>query len=134
VLFEGICEVSKTYQAQSAAIEIVFVNVNPQSTLLLGQARGACLAALSHLSLPVAEYTALQMKKSIAGHGKAAKAQVQEMVKRLLQLPALPGPDAADALGLAITHAHASRGMALMKEAGMGRAKASGMLRAGRGG
>jgi crossover junction endodeoxyribonuclease RuvC len=92
------------------------------------------LAALSHLSLPVAEYTALQMKKSIAGHGKAAKAQVQEMVKRLLQLPALPGPDAADALGLAITHAHASRGMALMKEAGMGRAKASGMLRAGRGG
>jgi len=134
VLFEGICEVSKTYQAQSAAIEIVFVNVNPQSTLLLGQARGACLAALSHLSLPVAEYTALQMKKSIAGHGKAAKAQVQEMVKRLLQLPALPGPDAADALGLAITHAHASRGMALMKEAGMGRARASGMLRAGRGG
>ena len=112
----------------------MFVNVNPQATLLLGQARGACLAALVHQQLSVAEYTALQMKKAIAGHGKAAKAQVQEMVKRLLNLPGLPGPDAADALGLAITHAHAARGMALMKDAGMGRAKSSGMLRGGRGG
>jgi crossover junction endodeoxyribonuclease RuvC len=74
------------------------------------------------------------MKKAVAGHGKAAKAQVQEMVKRLLLLPSLPGADAADALGLAITNAHASRGMALMAQAGMGRAKASGMLRGGRGG
>ena len=74
------------------------------------------------------------MKKAVAGHGKAAKAQVQEMVKRLLRLPSLPGADAADALALAITHAHASRGMALMSQAGMGRAKASGMLRGGRGG
>ena len=134
LLFDGIHEVVARYQPQAAVVEIVFVNVNPQATLLLGQARGACLTALVSAHLPVAEYTALQMKKAVAGHGKAAKAQVQEMVKRLLQLPALPGPDAADALGLAITHAHASRGMALMKEAGMGRAKASGMLRAGRGG
>ncbi|MFN6060893.1 MAG: crossover junction endodeoxyribonuclease RuvC [Burkholderiales bacterium] len=134
VLFEGICEDCQLYQPQTAAIEIVFVNVNPQSTLLLGQARGACLAALAHQPLPVAEYTALQMKKAVAGHGKAAKAQVQEMVKRLLKLPSLPGADAADALALAITHAHASRGMALMSQAGMGRAKASGMLRGGRGG
>ena len=87
--------------------EIVFVNMNPQASLLLGQARGACLTSLVHSGLPVAEYTALQMKKAIAGHGKAAKAQVQEMVKRLLNLPGLPGPDAADALGLAITHVHA---------------------------
>ena len=134
VLFYGISEVSQRYRPDAAALEIVFVNVNPQSTLLLGQARGACLAALVHQQLPVAEYTALQMKKSIAGHGKAGKAQVQEMVKRLLNLPGLPGPDAADALGLAITHAHAARGMALMQDAGMGRAKASGMLRGGRGG
>lgn len=134
VLFEGVCEVCQRYQPQTAAVEIVFVNVNPQSTLLLGQARGACLAALAHQPLPVAEYTALQMKKAVAGHGKAAKAQVQEMVKRLLKLPSLPGADAADALALAITHAHASRGMALMSQAGMGRAKASGMLRGGRGG
>ena len=131
VIFDGILEINARYQPEVASVEIVFVNVNPQSTLLLGQARGACLAALVHQQLPVAEYTALQMKKSIAGHGKAGKAQVQEMVKRLLNLPGLPGPDAADALGLAITHAHAARGMALMQDAGMGRAKASGMLRGG---
>jgi len=117
-----------------ASVEIVFVNVNPQATLLLGQARGCCLTALVSCNLSVAEYTALQMKKAITGHGRAAKSQIQEMVKRMLKLPAAPGPDASDALGLAITHAHASRGMALMKEAGMGRAKASGMLRGGRGG
>jgi Holliday junction resolvasome RuvABC endonuclease subunit len=90
-----------------ASVEIVFVNVNPQATLLLGQARGACVTALVSCDLPVAEYTALQMKQAITGHGRARKSQVQEMVKRLLQLPALPRQDAADALGLAITHAHA---------------------------
>ena len=107
LLFDGIGEVHARYQPQAAAVEIVFVNVNPQATLLLGQARGACVTALVHCGLPVAEYTALQMKKAVAGHGKAAKAQVQAMVQRLLQLPQAPGPDAADALGLAITHAHA---------------------------
>ena len=107
ILFEGITEVSERYQPDMAAIEIVFVNVNPQSTLLLGQARGAALTALVMQELPVAEYTALQMKKAITGNGRAAKSQIQEMVKRMLQLPGLPGTDAADALGLAITHAHA---------------------------
>ena len=107
VIFEGIGEVVTRYGPQESVVEIVFVNMNPQASLLLGQARGACLTSLVHSGLPVAEYTALQMKKAIAGHGKAAKAQVQEMVKRLLTLPGLPGPDAADALGLAITHAHA---------------------------
>jgi crossover junction endodeoxyribonuclease RuvC len=107
VIFEGIGEVATRYGPQESVVEIVFVNMNPQASLLLGQARGACLTSLVHSGLPVAEYTALQMKKAIAGHGKAAKAQVQEMVKRLLTLPGLPGPDAADALGLAITHAHA---------------------------
>jgi crossover junction endodeoxyribonuclease RuvC len=111
VIFSGIAEVSQRYHPHESAVEIVFVNMNPQASLLLGQARGACLTALVHQSLPVAEYTALQMKKAIAGHGKAAKAQVQEMVKRLLRLPALPGPDAADALGLAITHAHARQNL-----------------------
>jgi len=61
--------------------------------------------------LPVAEYTALQLKKAVVGYGRADKAQMQEMVKRLLQLPGLPGKDAADALGLAITHAQVSRTM-----------------------
>jgi crossover junction endodeoxyribonuclease RuvC len=113
-------------------VEIVFVNVNPQATLLLGQARGACVTALVSCDLAVAEYTALQMKQAVAGHGKAAKAQVQEMVKRLLGLPALPGKDAADALGLAITHAHAGATMARLARAADTARKTSGMYKGGR--
>src|SRR6476620_408915 len=118
VLFEGIAQVRERYRPDAAAVEIVFVNANPQSTLLLGQARGACVTALVACELSVAEYTALQMKQAVAGHGKAAKAQVQEMVKRLLNLPGLPGQDAADALGLAITHAHAGQSLARIASAG----------------
>ena len=114
VLFDGINEVKDRYLPDVASVEIVFVNVNPQATLLLGQARGACLTALVSCQLAVAEYTALQMKQAVAGYGKAGKAEVQEMVKRLLKLPGLPGKDAADALGLAITHAHAARSFEAM--------------------
>ncbi|MBP8144955.1 crossover junction endodeoxyribonuclease RuvC [Pseudorhodoferax sp.] len=108
LLFDGAREVMQAYRPDCAAMEIVFVNVNPQSTLLLGQARGALLAALTSGDLPVSEYTALQMKKAVVGHGLAKKEQIQAMVQRLLTLPGLPGKDAADALGLAIMHAHAS--------------------------
>lgn len=131
LLFDGIGELAARYQPQVAAVEIVFVNVNPQSTLLLGQARGACITALVASDLPVAEYTALQMKQAVAGHGKAAKAQVQAMVQRLLQLPRAPGPDAADALGLAITHAHAGALVQRLHAAGAARTTAS-MFRRGR--
>ena len=112
LIFCGVQEVVQRYAPEQACVEIVFVNVNPQSTLLLGQARGAALAALVAGGLPVAEVTALQMKKAVVGHGLANKSQVQEMVRRLLTLPGLPGTDAADALGLAITHAHAGTAMA----------------------
>ncbi|WP_374667590.1 crossover junction endodeoxyribonuclease RuvC [Ramlibacter sp.] len=132
VLYDGICEVRKRYEPDSAAIEIVFVNANPQATLLLGQARGACLTTLVSLGLPVAEYTALQMKQAVAGYGKAGKAEVQEMVRRLLQLPGLPGKDAADALGLAITHAHAGASMARIAQATSTARRTTGMYRGGR--
>jgi crossover junction endodeoxyribonuclease RuvC len=113
-------------------VEIVFVNVNPQATLLLGQARGACLTALVACNLSVAEYTALQMKQAVAGSGKAAKAQVQAMVKRLLQLPREPGKDASDALGIAITHAHAGAAMARLQAAGDLAKRATGTYKGGR--
>ncbi|MFM2054660.1 MAG: crossover junction endodeoxyribonuclease RuvC [Pseudomonadota bacterium] len=118
LIFEGVREVIATYQPDAAALEIVFVNVNPQSTLLLGQARGAALAALvaGGPPLPVGEYTAVQMKQAVTGHGSAGKPQVQAMVQRLLQLPGLPGKDAADALGLAITHAHAGSSLAALAQ------------------
>ena len=110
-LLDGITEVIATYQPQQAAVEIVFVNVNPQSTLLLGQARGAAVSALVMANLPVAEYTALQVKQAVVGHGKAAKEQVQHMVTRLLNLSGTPSTDAADALACAIAHAHGGQGL-----------------------
>ncbi len=114
VILYSVAEVIKTYQPDCAAIEKVFVNVNPQSTLLLGQARGAAICALVSADLSVAEYTALQLKQAVVGHGKASKEQVQDMVQRLLSLPSLPGPDAADALGVAICHAHSGEAMAML--------------------
>jgi len=132
VLFDGLVEVSTRYQPDCASVEIVFVNVNPQSTLLLGQARGACVTALVSRQLPVAEYTALQMKQAVVGYGRADKTQIQEMVRRLLALPGLPGPDAADALGLAITHAHAAKAMARLAQADGVLGGGSGKFKAGR--
>ena len=116
IIFEGVREVAARYAPTCASVEIVFVNVNPQSTLLLGQARGAALSALVAHELSVAEYTALQMKRAVVGHGQAKKEQVQQMVMRLLGLPSPPGPDAADALGLAICHAHAAGSFAAIEK------------------
>ncbi|MFN9195044.1 MAG: crossover junction endodeoxyribonuclease RuvC [Pseudomonadota bacterium] len=132
IIVEGVSEVVRHYGPACAAVEIVFVNVNPQSTLLLGQARGAALAALVSAGLPVAEYTALQMKKAVVGHGLASKAQVQEMVRRLLQLPSAPGRDAADALGLAISHAHASVTLAALGAGGQLARRSHAQYRKGR--
>jgi crossover junction endodeoxyribonuclease RuvC len=114
LIFAGIREVVARYEPECAAVEIVFVNVNPQSTLLLGQARGAALAALVSAGLTVSEYTALQMKKAVVGHGLARKEQVQAMVARLLSLPGEPGKDAADALGVAICQAHVGHSQAML--------------------
>ena len=132
VLFDGVVEVVARYQPDTSSVEIVFVNVNPQSTLLLGQARGACITALVSSQLTVAEYTALQMKQAVVGYGRADKTQVQEMVRRLLNLPSRPGPDAADALGLAITHAHAAKGLQRLAQADGVISAGSGKYKAGR--
>jgi crossover junction endodeoxyribonuclease RuvC len=110
-ILAGLQEVIESYAPVEVAVEKVFVNVNPQSTLLLGQARGAAICAAVLARLPVAEYTALQVKQSVVGMGHARKEQVQEMVKRLLKLPAHPSADAADALACAICHAHGGMGL-----------------------
>ena len=114
IILDGVCEVVRTYQPTVAAIEKVFVNVNPHSTLLLGQARGAAITAMVGCNLDVAEYSPTQVKQAVVGTGRAAKAQVQDMVARLLVLPGLPGSDAADALGVAICHANSHDALALI--------------------
>jgi crossover junction endodeoxyribonuclease RuvC len=105
-ILEGLNEVIAAHGPVEVAVEKVFVNVNPQSTLALGQARGTAICAAVLAGLPVAEYSALQVKQSVVGKGHANKEQVQHMVKRLLALPGDPAPDAADALACAICHAH----------------------------
>ena len=110
-ILEGLHEVISTYHPGEVAVEQVFVNVNPRSTLLLGQARGAAICAAVMARLPVSEYTALQVKQAVVGLGHARKEQVQDMVKRLLRLPAAAGTDASDALACAICHAHGGMGL-----------------------
>ena len=110
VIVRDLAHVIDEYAPAEVVVERVFVNVNPTSTLALGQARGAAIAAAVLAALPVHEYTAGQVKKAVVGGGRAAKAQVQSMVSRLLALPGLPSPDAADALACAICHAHGSTG------------------------
>lgn len=110
VILDGLSQVIAQFSPQESAVEKVFVNVNPSSTLMLGQARGAVLSALVLANLPVFEYTALQVKQSVVGHGKANKEQVQAMVIRHLHLSGAPQMDAADALGVALCHANHQSG------------------------
>ena len=94
------------HRPDGAAVEEVFVNVNPQSTLKLGQARGVILLNAARSGMEVGEYAARLIKKSVVGVGNASKDQVHAMVSRLLPGVKIVGPDAADALAVAITHAH----------------------------
>lgn len=103
---EGLLQVIKTYEPGSAAIEETFVNANPASALKLGQARGVAMAVPALCGLSVSEYSANTIKKSIVGAGHAAKAQMGMMVKVLLPACGTPTADEADALAVAITHAH----------------------------
>jgi crossover junction endodeoxyribonuclease RuvC len=117
-IFEGLAEVMDACRPEQIALEKVFVNANPQSTLLLGQARGTAICAAVVRDLPIAEYTALQVKQAVVGNGHAAKEQVQDMVRRLLSLGGAPSPDAADALACAICHAHGGQGLGKLPTAG----------------
>ena len=105
-ILNGLSEVIREHAPTLAAVENVFVNVNPKATLLLGQARGAAICAAVGAGLVVHEYSALQIKQAVVGYGKAAKPQVQMMVMKLLALEHAPIADAADALACALTHAN----------------------------
>lgn len=111
LILDNLSEIIARYRPQHVSIEQVFVNINPKSTLMLGQARGAAICAAVMNNLMVAEYTALQIKQAVVGNGHAKKDQVQEMVVRLLKLSGSPGADAADALACAICHANGGLGL-----------------------
>lgn len=109
VIHREIARVLEEHRPDAAVIERVFVSANPHSALVLGQARGAALAAIGAAGIPVHELAAREIKKSIVGTGAATKAQVQSMVTELLNLRAKPQVDAADALAAAICQANANR-------------------------
>lgn len=106
IIHDGLMEVIKTYAPTVAAVEEVFVNVNAKSSLKLGQARGVALLVPELCGLSVHEYTALQVKKSVVGYGRAEKGQISHMVKLLLPTAKIAIADTADALAVAITHHH----------------------------
>jgi crossover junction endodeoxyribonuclease RuvC len=105
-LFEGLMRVMEEWQPAAAAVETVFVNKDQGSSLKLGQARGVVLLVPALCNLPVAEYAPNHVKKALVGVGHADKAQMRAMVGRLLPGCVIAGADAADALGVAICHAH----------------------------
>jgi crossover junction endodeoxyribonuclease RuvC len=113
-IFAGLCEVMSTHQPEEVSIEKVFMARNPESALKLGQARGAALTAVVQSGVPVFEYSARQVKQAVVGCGGAEKVQVAEMVKHLLGLEKRPQEDAADALAIALCHAHTRVSLARM--------------------
>ena len=105
-IYRGLSEVIERHRPDAMAVENIFFATNVQSALKLGQARGAAIVAGVNAGLPVFEYTALQVKQAVVGHGRADKQQVQKMLKALLNLPEVAQEDASDALATAVCHAH----------------------------
>jgi crossover junction endodeoxyribonuclease RuvC len=126
-IFAGISEIISQFQPNEFAIEQVFLAKNPDSALKLGQARGAAIVAATAQGLPVAEYSARQIKQSVVGKGNADKHQVQHMVTYLLKLSASPQADAADALAVALCHSHTQQ--SLIKMSGQATKTVRGRLR-----
>ncbi|MBO7745504.1 crossover junction endodeoxyribonuclease RuvC [Paenibacillus sp. MWE-103] len=108
-VYESACALMDRYKPDTVAVEKLFFNRNVTTAFSVGQARGVIILAAAQRGLPVAEYTPLQVKQAIVGYGKAEKRQVQEMVRMFLKLSAIPKPDdVADALAVAICHAHSA--------------------------
>jgi crossover junction endodeoxyribonuclease RuvC len=130
-ILRALAAVIRETQPHVVTVEKVFVNVNPQSTLLLGQARGAAICAAVTENLVVHEYAALRIKQAVVGFGRADKRQVQLMVQRLLGLEQVPASDAADALACAICHAHSKSLLLALKSKVRGepRARSAGNTR-----
>ena len=105
-IFQDLCEVITIHTPEVAAVEDMFLDRNPSSALKLGHARGAAVVAALHHNLEVFDYSARKVKQAVAGYGQAEKGQVQHMVRTLLELDQVPSKDAADALAVAICHAH----------------------------
>lgn len=105
-IYDGVTRIITVHQPEVVAVEQIFLAKNPQAALILGHARGTAILAAVNAGLAVHEYTALQVKSAVVGYGRAGKPQVQQMVKALLNLPEIAQEDAADALGVAICHAH----------------------------
>jgi crossover junction endodeoxyribonuclease RuvC len=105
-IYDGVVRVITEHRPEAVAVEQIFLASNPQAALVLGHARGTAILAAINAGLEVHEYTALQVKSAVVGYGRAGKPQVQQMVKALLNLPEIAQEDAADALGVAICHAH----------------------------
>jgi crossover junction endodeoxyribonuclease RuvC len=126
-IFAGVSEIILQFKPDMFAIEQVFMAKNPDSALKLGQARGAAIVAATNNDLVIAEYSARQIKQAVVGSGGADKSQVQHMVKTILKLPGTPQADAADALAVALCHAHSHQ--SLEKLAGHARKTVRGRLR-----
>jgi len=110
-IFTELKGIIQTYQPEQVAIEQIFMHLNANAAIKLGQARGAAIVAAADFKLSVAEYSARQIKQSVVGYGAADKAQVQHMVKLLLQLSGMPAVDAADALAVALCHANTQQSL-----------------------
>lgn len=109
-IYRDLTAVLERHQPITVAVEKLFFHRNVTSAMAVGQSRGVALLAIAHCGLPAAEYSPLQVKQAVTGYGKASKLQVQLMVRTLLNLEEIPRPDdAADALAVAICHAHFAR-------------------------
>ena len=109
-LYQQILQVVNTKKPEQAAVEKLFFNTNVKTALVVAEARGVVLLALSQRNIPVFHYTPLEIKVAVTGYGRAKKRQVQRMIKALLKLDTIPSPDdVADALAVALTHAYTQK-------------------------